>query len=115
MIISKFQKWLLKWICKKLVIQGPDHQNNIIEYYGIMFEASEDRFTEDNMPTLQGFLADCFFESTGRNLDVDPGFLESYYILKKILEKEELLPLLLGLSPKFDEKIHRRLTDGNKT
>lgn len=112
MEITKFQKLLLRKICKKIVRQGCYPENNIVEYYRIMLEAAEKEFTEDNIPTLQGFLANCFFESTGKEIDTDPGFLQSYYILKEILERKELLPLLLGISPELDKKIDMRLKDG---
>ena len=57
--MNKIQKWILKKICKKIVKQGPDHKDNIIEYYRIMNDASKREFFEDNDPTLQGFLREC--------------------------------------------------------
>jgi len=59
MNITNFQKRILRWICRKLVVQGPNHQGNITEYYKIMVEAAKDQFREDNDPTLQHFLEEC--------------------------------------------------------
>lgn len=54
---------LLRWICRKLVIQGPAHRANIIAYYRIMREAAEQEFSEDNKPTLDAFLRECHDEA----------------------------------------------------
>lgn len=55
-----FQRWMLKRICRRLVVQGPDHQKNISEYYQIMDQAAKEQFTEDTIPGLRSFLHDCF-------------------------------------------------------
>ena len=60
--ISKFKKWFLKYLCKEIVIQGT-HRECIIEYYRIMMEVAREEFTEDNKPTLDGFMLDCFKEA----------------------------------------------------
>ena len=60
-----FERWFLKRLCKKLVIQGPAHRRNIIEYYSIMQEAAKKEFYEDNKPTLDSFLEECHKESLG--------------------------------------------------
>ena len=71
--MNSFYRYVLQWICKRLVIQGYEHKQNIVEYYKIMQEAAENEFTEDNRPTLDGFLNEChevardevYFQGTG--------------------------------------------------
>jgi len=58
--VSPLVGWLLRCICRKLVIQGPLHAQRITEYYRIMREAAEAEFTEDNDPTLTAFLRECW-------------------------------------------------------
>ena len=53
-------RWLLRRICRKLVVQGPEHAGRITEYYRIMRAAAEAEFTEDNDPTLTAFLRECW-------------------------------------------------------
>lgn len=45
------------------MVQGFDHRQNIIEYYKVMHKAAKEQFTEDNKPTLDGFLTDCHKEA----------------------------------------------------
>jgi hypothetical protein len=54
---------VLKYICRRLVIQGHTHKANITEYYRIMYQAAQNEFTEDNKPTLDDFLRECFDEA----------------------------------------------------
>lgn len=54
---------LLKWMCRTIVVQGPTNEANIVEYYRIMREAARNEFLEDNEPTLDAFLDECFEES----------------------------------------------------
>ncbi len=56
-------KIVLKYICKRIVVQGFNHKAYITEYYQIMQAAAENEFTEDNKPTLDGFLDDCFLQA----------------------------------------------------
>ena len=60
--ITWFQKIILKWICRKIVIQSYEHKNNIIEYYKIIYNVSKNEFYEDNKLTLNYFLQECFDE-----------------------------------------------------
>ena len=62
-----FQKCLLKWIAKKIVIQSHLHKANIINYYHILNEAVREQFNEDNKPTLESFLKECHEESLKEN------------------------------------------------
>lgn len=56
-------KLALKYICKKLVKQGFDHENDIKEYYKIIVDAAREEFIEDNKPNLDAFLQECFLNS----------------------------------------------------
>jgi hypothetical protein len=59
-LIHPVTRWLLKRITKKLVLQSPHHQKRIIAYYQIMRDAAKSEFSEDNEPTLNAFLLDCW-------------------------------------------------------
>jgi hypothetical protein len=59
---TRFDRWLLKRLCRKLVTQGR-HRERIIEYYRIMKEAAKKQFTEDNKVTLDDFMLECFKEA----------------------------------------------------
>lgn len=61
--INRLVRLLLRWICRKLVKQGPLHKSRIVAYYRIMREAAECEFTEDNKPTLDAFLEECHSEA----------------------------------------------------
>ena len=58
--MKTFYKIILRYICRRLVIQGHSHKSNISEYYGIMYQAAANEFTEDNKATLDDFLQKCF-------------------------------------------------------
>jgi hypothetical protein len=62
-VLDRLVRFLLKWICRKLVKQGSLHRPRIIAYYRIMREAVESEFTEDNKPTLDAFLGECHSEA----------------------------------------------------
>lgn len=66
--LHRLVRLLLRWICRKLVIQGPAHRANIIAYYRIMREAAEQEFTEDNKPTLDAFLRECHDEANAETV-----------------------------------------------
>ena len=57
--MNKLTQNILRRICKRLVVQGPQHRNNIVAYFRIMREAVENEFTEDNAPTREAFLQEC--------------------------------------------------------
>ena len=63
MKISFFEKWILRKICRKLVVQSRHHQDNIIEYYRVINEAASNEFTEDNLYTINDFLSECHRDS----------------------------------------------------
>ena len=60
--ISPFIRFLLRRICRMLVVQGA-HRERIIAYYRIMHEAAAAEFREDNQPTLNSFLSECYQEA----------------------------------------------------
>jgi hypothetical protein len=53
----------LQKIATKTVIQGFDHKRKITEFYATLNRAARLEFTEDNRPTLEAFLSECFEES----------------------------------------------------
>jgi len=59
-ILGLHYDYILRWICKKLIIQGRFHDAIVTALYQIIREAAAEEFTEDNVPTLNGFLEDCF-------------------------------------------------------
>jgi len=61
--MKKIQLFLLRYICKKLVVQGYQHEKNIINYYKIMRECAKEEFYEDSKSTLDSFLQECFDKS----------------------------------------------------
>lgn len=56
-------RWLLRYVARRIVVQGPSHKRNIEEYYAIMTEAARNEFSEDNVPTLDLLLTECHRES----------------------------------------------------
>lgn len=61
--INDLTELALRMICRKLVKQGRYHRDNIQKYYQIMYEVAQAEFTEDNKPTLDAFLQECFDEA----------------------------------------------------
>lgn len=57
--MNRFEKWLLRKLCKRLVIQGFDHARHITDYYRVIAEEAMDEFVEDNKYTLHDFLSEC--------------------------------------------------------
>lgn len=49
-------------------MQSSIHKTNIASYFQIMREAVENEFTEDNKPTLDYFLQECFDSTTNQEL-----------------------------------------------
>lgn len=57
-IMNFIEKWLLIKLLKRIVRQG-NHRRRIIDFYRLLVFAARREFTEDNKPTLDGFLKDC--------------------------------------------------------
>jgi len=62
MHLTTLQTWLLQRIFKSVVTQG-NHRKRIIAVNSILTQAARAEFTEDNKPTLDGFLEECHKES----------------------------------------------------
>lgn len=58
--MTRFERWFLKRLLRREVWQGPGHDQRIAGLYGLIREACEKEFFEDNAPTLSAFLAECF-------------------------------------------------------
>lgn len=58
--MTVFERWFMKRIIKREVRQGYDHALRITLLYTMIREASENEFTEDNVPTLNHFLTERF-------------------------------------------------------
>jgi len=54
------EKWLLKRIFRKQVIQGYDHDKRIGNLFLLIRQACKDEFTEDNDATITASLTDWF-------------------------------------------------------
>jgi len=52
------QKKRLEKIARKIVIQSPEHANNIVDYFKIIIEAVDNEFVEDARPTRDAFLTE---------------------------------------------------------
>ena len=68
--MSRFKRWLLKWIARGIVTQGPSHEGDMTEYYSILVDAARQEFTEDGVCALREFLEDCHQEAMQRSLSV---------------------------------------------
>ena len=53
--MSKVERYIMRRIIRRLVIQGA-HRSRILSLYVMIVEATRDEFTEDNKPTLDAFL-----------------------------------------------------------
>lgn len=62
-MIRFFQWRMLRSIAQRLVVQSTEHRGDIKKYYGILADAARREFTEENKPSLDGFLRECFEES----------------------------------------------------
>ena len=63
--MTDFQKWLLRRMARKIVIQG-NHRSRIIEFYRILLYAARTEFREDNDVTLNDFLEECHKEASNK-------------------------------------------------
>lgn len=68
MTISRVEQKVLERIFKHTVKQGFDHKTNIIEIYRLLWDAAHNEFTEDNLPTLDAFMTECFEEGKKHGL-----------------------------------------------
>jgi len=61
--MTRFERWFLRRLLRREVRQGYDHDRRVPGLYGLIREACEKEFFEDNSPTLSAFLAECFEQS----------------------------------------------------
>lgn len=65
--MTKFEQWFLRRVIRKEVRQDYDHPQRITQLYTMIREASEQEFTEDNVPTLNHSLTE-WFEASLRKI-----------------------------------------------
>jgi len=58
--MNRFERWFMRRVIVHEVRQGFDHDKRIIALYQMVRDACEQEFYEDNMPTLNSFLAESF-------------------------------------------------------
>lgn len=54
------ERWFVKRIVAKAVVQGYNHKRNIEDLYRVIDEAVEKEFTEDTCATRYAFTRECF-------------------------------------------------------
>ena len=59
-MLNRFEKWMLNKILKKIIRQECNHQKNITALYGEIYARAREAFYEDNKPTLDSFLDECY-------------------------------------------------------
>lgn len=62
-MLNRFEKWMLDRILKKIIRQECQHQKNITALYRTIYTQARKTFYEDNKPTLDGFLDECYEDS----------------------------------------------------
>lgn len=61
--MNNVEAWFIKRIINREVVQGFDHRRKIFNLYAMIVDSARDQFTEDNKPTLDGFLKDLHQEA----------------------------------------------------
>lgn len=59
-MLNKFEQWLLQRLLDKIVRQDHAHNRNITRLYRRIYCTAERVFYEDNKPTLDSFLDECY-------------------------------------------------------
>lgn len=59
-MINRFERWMLKGILRKIVRQEVRHKQNITGLYEAIYQEARRTFYEDNKPTLDSFLDECY-------------------------------------------------------
>ena len=59
-MLNRFEKWMLNKILKKIIRQECNHQKNITKLYSTIYTHAREAFYEDNKPTLDSFLDECY-------------------------------------------------------
>ena len=55
-----YEKMIVRWVTKRIVIQDWGNDVRITQYYRILHEAARAEYTEDPDPSLKLLLLDCF-------------------------------------------------------
>lgn len=58
--LNRFENWLFRKLIAKIVRQECRHKENITELYQAIYDQARYTFYEDNKPTLDGFLDECY-------------------------------------------------------
>ena len=61
--MTRFEKWFIKRVIEREVMQGYDHDKKITNLYRMINHACRTEFCEDNKPTLDSFLTEQFEKS----------------------------------------------------
>ena len=61
--MRRLYRMILKYMARKIVVQGDSHYFRIREYYEIMNDAAQEEFNEENQITTEFFLYDTFMDS----------------------------------------------------
>ena len=59
-MLNRFEQWMLDRLVRKIVKQDYAHNRNITRLYGLIYQTAETAFYEDNKPTLDSFLDECY-------------------------------------------------------
>lgn len=68
MLLSWFDRWMLKRIARKAVRQGWHHAANMTLYYKILNDAARTEFNEDSGIALNAFLKERHQEALPTNI-----------------------------------------------
>lgn len=60
MRMNKLENWFMKRIIRKMVIQSLHNDARISYLYEMIYDACRNEYFEDNIPTLESFLQECF-------------------------------------------------------
>lgn len=61
--MNRFERMVAQWLINHIMILGWRVKPNLIELFTMIREKAEDKFPEDNTPTLDAFLQEAFDES----------------------------------------------------
>lgn len=67
--MTRFQKWMLRGILRKVVRQDGYQEQKITQLYAQIREAVEQEYYEDNKPTIDSFLTEQFNRSFFANTE----------------------------------------------
>ena len=61
--MNKLQKWILRLIFKDIIAQSPEHKNNLIRTFQILYEEMDIQFSEETCFCHEAFLKECLSEA----------------------------------------------------